>query len=62
MKKEELRHDPVRENIVKSIEYIKENLRGIRLFLEESKLLLKSNIFVNQINDEIKNGHAIFYK
>ena len=25
MKKEELRHDPVRENIVKSIEYIKEN-------------------------------------
>ena len=25
MRKEELRHDPVRENIVKSIEYIKEN-------------------------------------
>ena len=25
MRKEELRHDPVRENIVKGVEYIKEN-------------------------------------
>ena len=25
MKKEELRHDPIRENIVKGVEYIKDN-------------------------------------
>ena len=49
MRKEELRHDPVRENIVKSIEYIKENQNTVLKIFAGLVILISGLSFYKHI-------------
>ena len=50
MRKEELRHDPVRENIVKSIEYVNDN--------QNTVLKIFANYCFKLIKEEVQTSHA----
>ena len=60
MRKEELRHDPVRENIVKSIEYIKENQNTVlKIFAGIVILVVVISFYKNRGTVKLGNASKI---
>ena len=60
MRKEELRHDPIRENIVKSIEYIKENQNTVlKIFAGLVILIGGLNYYQYILKVKLKNASNI---
>jgi len=57
MRKEELRHDPVRENIVKCVEYIKDNKNNALKIFVGFVILVAVYSYYNQIGG-LKNDNA----
>ena len=57
MKKQEIRHDPVRENIVKGVQYTKDNKEKVLAFLAGLALLIGGFSYMNR-TDSIKIEEA----
>ena len=51
MKKEELRHDPVRENIIKSVQYLKDNNAAVSMIIGAIILFIGILSYVNYLSN-----------
>ena len=60
MKKEEIRHDPIRDNIVKGVEYIKENQKNVLKIFSGLIILVAGYSYYNQIGSvKVENASNI---